>query len=383
MTVTATRAPGLPERYYAPDFTVEVGGAALDPATKGDVLELKVEMGLKEMTSADLKMNNYDDLTFDLKWSDSAQFRLGSQVHVQLGYAEQRLSMMRGYITTLTPDFPSDGPPTLTVRALDGWVRLKGSKPPEDEVTYRNQADWEIAQRIGQRHGLRVAVTRSGPVHDLVVQKNVDDGTFLQQRAGLIDFQTFVRTDPETGEDVLHFISPNDGRDAQPIRTFVFSWGSLRSTDTPPSLLEFKPTMAAGDQVQQVTVRGWDPTTKKKITQTASRGNTPGIPAIDDTSGPGTARTIGGSDGRKEVVVDRPVITDEEALKLAQAMLAERAYRFLTAHGKVIGLPDLRPGDNVEIGGVGKRFGGRYHLTKVTHVLNQQGYLTEFDARRG
>lgn len=382
MTVTATRAPGLPERYYAPDFVVEIGGAELDPASKGDVLEVKVEMGLKEMTSVDLKLNNYDDTTFDLKWSDAAQFRLGSQVHVQMGYAEQVLSMMRGYITTITPDFPSDAPPTLTVRALDGWVRLKDSKPPEDEATYKNNADWQIAQKIGQRHGLRVAVTKSGPVHDLVVQKS-DDATFLQERAGLIDFQTYVRTDPKTSEDVLHFVSPTDGRGADGIRTFVLAWGSLRNSDTPPSLIEFKPTLAAGDQVQEVTVRGWNPKTKKKISQTANRGNTPGIAAVEQTSGPETAKTIGGPAGRKEIVVDRPVATDEEALNIAQALLAERAYKFLTAHGKLIGLPDLRPGDNVEIGGVGKRFGGRYHVTKVSHVLNREGYLTEFDARKG
>jgi phage protein D len=82
------------------------------------------------------------------------------------------------------------------------------------------------------------------------------------------------------------------------------------------------------------------------------------------------------------VVVDRPVASDEEALKLAKAMLADRAYRFLTGKGKVIGLPDLRPGTNVDIGGVGRRFSGTYFVTKVTHVLNQQGYLTEFDVSR-
>jgi hypothetical protein len=32
--VTATRAPGLPERYYAPDFRVEIGGAELDPVAR-------------------------------------------------------------------------------------------------------------------------------------------------------------------------------------------------------------------------------------------------------------------------------------------------------------------------------------------------------------
>lgn len=380
MTVVApVRAAGLPERYYAPDFDVEIGGVKMDPLTKGDVLELKVEMSLTEATSVDLKLNNYED--FDLKWTDAERFRLGAQVHVTMGYAEQMLSMMRGYITTITPDFPSDGGPTVTVRALDGFVRLKGSKPPEGEVTYKKKADWQIAQQIAQRHGLRVAVTKSGPVHPLVVQKN-DDAAFLQERAAVNKFFAFVRTDPKTGEDVLHFVSPHDGRGGEPIRTFVLAWGSLRSTDAEPNLLEFKPTLASGDQVQQVTVRGWNPVTKKRISQTATADNTPGIPRVDDSSGPATAKTIGGAEGRKEVVADRPVFSDEEALTIARAMLSDRAFKFLTAHGKLIGLPDLRPDDNVEIHGVGTRFGGLYHVEKVSHVLNQQGYLTEFDARK-
>jgi phage protein D len=382
MTATATRSPGLPERYYAPAFVVEIGGAALDPESMGDVLEVKVEMELKKLTSVDLKLNNYDDTKFDLKWSDASQFRLGSQIHVKMGYAERTLSMMRGVITTLTPDFPADGSPTLLVRGLDALTKLKGSKPPPDKVVYHGKADWQIAQEIGKRHGLRVVVTEEGPVHKMMCQENIDDGTFLKTRADDIDFEVFMHTDPKTGKDTLNFVKPKDGRGSDPITTYVLAWGTLRNTDVEPSLIEFKPTLTAADQVQTVTVRGWDPQRKKAIKQTATPENTPGVSVVDDTSGPKAAGTIAGPQGREEVVVRKFVTTDEEALKLAQALLAERAYRFLTAHGKAIGLPDLRPDDNVEIAGVGRRFSGTYHVTKVTHTINEQGYLTEFDASR-
>jgi phage protein D len=289
--------------------------------------------------------------------------------------------MMRGYISTLIPEF-ADGPPTLTVRALDGMVRLKSSKPPAEEVTYKKVTDWQIAQKVAKRHNLRVKVTEEGPTHDLVVQK-ADDATFLKERAKLLSFEVFMRTDPDSGEDVLHFVSPTDGRGSDPISTYTLAWGGMRNTDTPPTLIEFKPVLAAGDQVQSVTVRGWDPKTKKKITQTATRDNTPGVPEIDNTNGPEAAEAMGGTkEAKHEVIVDRPVASEEEALKVAQTILSERAYRFLTGHGKVIGLPDLRPGTNVEIGGVGRRFSGTYFVTKVTHTLNQQGFLTEFDVSR-
>ncbi|MGO4362944.1 phage late control D family protein [Terrabacter sp. RAF57] len=382
MTATSTRAPGLPERYYAPAFVVEVGGQPLDPESMGDVLEVRVEMELKKLTSVDIRLNNYDDTTFDLKWSDADQFRLGSQIHVQMGYAERTLSMMRGVITTLTPDFPGDGSSTLLVRGLDSLTRLKGSKPPPDKVIFRDKADWQIAQEIGERHGLRVTVTEEGPVHTMMCQENIDDGTFLKTRADGIGFVVFMETDATSGEDTLNFIKPPDGRGSGPITTYVLAWGTLRNTDLAPSLVEFKPTMTVADQVQTVTVRGWDPKNKKAIKQTATPENTPGVAVVAGTSGPKAAGEIAGPAGREEVVVRTLVTTDEEALQLAQALLAERAYRFLTAHGKAIGLPDLRPGANVEIVGVGRRFSGTYHVTKVTHTINEQGYLTEFDVSR-
>jgi uncharacterized protein len=382
MTATATRTPGLPAHYYAPAFEVEIGGAKLDPESMGDVLEVRVVMELKKLTSVDLRLNNYDDTKFDLKWSDADQFRLGSQIHVMMGYAERTVSMMRGVITALTPDFPADGSPTLLVRGHDALSKLKGSKPPPDKVVYRDKADWQIAQEIGQRHGIRVEVSEEGPVHTMMCQGDLDDGTFLKARAEDIDFEVFMYTDPESGKDTLNFVKPRDGRGSEPITTYALAWGTLRNTDVEPSLLEFKPTMTAADQVQTVTVRGWDPQRKKAIKQTATPENTPGVSVVDATSGPRVAGTIAGPQGREEVVVQRHVTSDEEALKLAKAMLAERAYRFLTAHGRAIGLPDLRPDHNVEIVGVGRRFSGTYHVTKVTHTINEQGYLTEFDASR-
>ena len=152
-----------------------------------------------------------------------------------------------------------------------------------------------------------------------------------------------------------------------------------------PSLIEFKPTISASEQVQSVTVRGWDTRNKKAISVTASAPDTPGVSGKGQATGPAAAGRVGDekdSDARKDVVVDAPVATKEEAKRLAQALLAERAYAFLTATGKAIGLPDLRPGDNVEIHGVGKRFSGTYYVTKVVHTLNASGLLTEFTARK-
>jgi phage protein D len=380
---TASRTSGSPDNYYAPDFLVEVEGQALDPESKGDVVEIKVTLDVAEVASVDVKLNNYDDKSFDLKWSDDPLFRLGNRVHVKLGYVDSLVSMLRGPISTLSPEFVSDGAPTLTVRALDRLAILKNSRAPETEVTYKKKKDWQIAQAVAQRHALRFEHDAEGPVHELVVQRNVDDLAFLMERAARIDCKVFMKTDPKTGEDVLYFGKPTDERDGSAARTYVLAWGNLRNNSgVAPSMVEFKPTISSTDQVQSVTVRGWDVKAKKAISVTAKPASTPGVAGSGDATGPASAGKVGTTDSRKDVVVDAPVATEEEARQLAESLLAERAYKFLTGTGKAIGLPDLRPGDNVEIHGVGRRFSGTYFVTKATHTLNASGLLTDFTVRK-
>jgi uncharacterized protein len=377
----ATREAGLPESYYAPEFSVEVDGAELKQADKFDVLEIVVTMDVEELTSVDLKLNNYDDRTFDLKWSDSDKFRIGAKVLVRLGYAEELRTMLSGYVTTLTPNFPSDGPPTLGVRVLDPLVKLKGSKPPADQVQYTDLTDSEIAEKIARRHNLRSKVDDSKTKYKVMDQENKDDAQFLKIRAAAINFDVFMRTDPKKKDDVLHFVRPADGVGPDPIRTYVLAWGTLRNTDVAPSLIDFRPTIAAANQVKSVTVRGWDVDKKKPFEVKATPDNTADVMGQEGERGADAATQLGGKVGKDEVVVERFFATEEEAFQFAKARLAKSSYGYKTAKGKLIGLPDLRLNDNVEIHGVGERFGGLYHVTKVVHTLNDKGYVTEFEGR--
>jgi phage protein D len=375
MTQTRSeRVSGLPTDYYAPDFLLEVEGQELDPATKGDVLEVKVVMDQDNLTSADLSISNWDDRNFTFKYSETPTFDLGNRVHVHLGYADGLVSMMRGQIATLSPRFPESGPPTLQVNVLDGMLRLRDAKPAEgEEKQYENLADWQIAERIAERNQLRSEVTREGPVHPLVVRRDLDDARFLMERAKRIDFDVFMVTDPASGDEMLHFVRPTDGRDDRPIRVYQLVWGE--------SLIEFTPTITLSRQVTSVTVNGWDPDAKDAISATATAADLPGAAGGGGTSGPEAAAKLAGS-GKREIVVDAPVLSQEEAEVLARALLAERAYEFITGSGRVIGLPDLRPGDNVELRGLGDRFSGSYYVKKVEHTLGSSGYVTQFDVRR-
>jgi phage protein D len=148
-----------------------------------------------------------------------------------------------------------------------------------------------------------------------------------------------------------------------------------------PNLLTFTPTLTLSQQVGKVTVRGWDPRTKQAITATSTPEDLPRTTGGGDgQSGPAAADSA--LQGRQDVVVDAPVASEEEARELAKSLLRERAYEFITATGRIAGLPELRPGDNLEIYGLGQRFSGSYFVKRVEHSLSASGFFTDFTVRR-
>jgi phage protein D len=363
---------GLPVEYYAPDYLIEVRDQALDQEARGDVIDLKVTLQKDNIGNFTLNVNNWDDKLLAFKYSDGDTFKLGNEIHVRLGYVDNLVSVMRGIVTSLAPQFPESGSPTLTVVCQDSLVKLKGKMPAEGEQkTFVDMYDWEIAQVVAQRNGLRFNATQEGPRHEQVVQKNQDEARFLIERAKRIDFDCFIAVDPDSGHDTLNFVRPDDGRDGAPVRIYAFEWGK--------SLISFTPTLSLANQVGSVTVRGWDARTRQAIHYTATRDDLPGLPA-GGTSGPAAAADA--LNNRADMVVDRPVLSTEEARALAISLLRERARTFNTASGQVIGLPDLRPGDKVDIRGVGTRFSGTYEVTKVEHALGGSGFTTRFDVQQ-
>lgn len=364
-------ASGLPSvDYYAPNYKIEVEGKELDPESKGDLLEVKVTMDLKDLAHFDMTINNWDDKKLVFKYSDTSTFDVGNRVHVQMGYAGELKSMVQGIITSLAPKFPESGPPTLAISGQDNLVKLKDRKPKDGEQKkFVNMTDAEIVRVIAQRNKLVPQIKDPGTKHDIVVQKNQDDLMFVKERAKWVDYDCFIGMDPDTGKDALFFQPPTDKRDSSKVHVYVFEWGK--------SLINFNPTLSLNKQVGKVTVKGWDPNTKSIIKYTAGPTDLPSSGSGEN--GPSAIQTRLAD--REDIVIDHPVTSQQEAKDLAISMLRERAYSYITGSGQTIGLPDLRPGDNVELCRLGKRFSGSYYVTKVEHALGSSGYLTSFDVR--
>ncbi len=393
----AVTVPTASRRYgdfYVPRWEILTSGAALEPGILRDVKQVTYNDSIKEIDSFDLTVNNWDEVARDFKYVGAERSALGGtslqrlfnpcagEFELRLGYGGELSTIMRGSTTSLEPQFPNGGAPTLTVRALNVLHKLR-TKQYRDHWTDKKISD--VAEDIGRRNDpggkkrfplpVRTDPTakRAEPKLDYVAQDNQYDIDFLLLEARKIGYVVYIDTEPAgrgRTREVLRFGPSNARHPGVPDVTYELKWGI--------SLIEFTPKLSTANQVKSVEVRSWDRQTNRAIREKVDL-RSPGIDVNDDLlpllEAPGCA-------AREEVVVNEPHYTRQQAKRRAQAILSERLKQLVEANGTTVGLPDLRSGQRVRIRGFGTRFSGTYFVIKTTHTLNDSGYVTKFTARR-
>lgn len=388
MSATLPVEPFVGQDFYVPAYQIRVGGE--DVPEMSDVTSVTYADSLTAIDSFDLTVSNWDPDTHFFKYSDGNLFRPWTRVELGLGYyrygSDERRRMLTGEITTLTPSFPSGGAPTINVRGLNllHRFRLKQETHP-----FFNKTDTEIAQFLVSRidEELRKQFPQMSieiDSEDVRHNRQIEDAVpflvchnqypilFLMERARRLGYELTIRELPEGSEGrvVLGF-GPTSAIDRP---TYILEWGV--------SLISVQPTLRVADQVNKVTVRGWNPGAKKPIEKSATRADLAGERVVHprdlDLQEPALAQ---------EITVDRPVSSEREAEQFAKQILRQRASELVVAKAKTIGLPDLRAGVKVQLRGLGDRFSGprdrpfEYVVTDSSHSFSDGGYTTDFTAR--
>ena len=348
-------AGSSPPGGAVPDVSVRVNGKALPAPAQQDLRSVTVEDDVRALSMFALELHNWDGDRQQVTWSDSSLFAVGNEVEIWLGYVDDLSRVILGEITGLEPAFGVDGPPVLTVRGYDHGHRLARGTATR---TFVNMADSDIARQLAGRAGLGAQVRSTAVVPGYVIQASQSDWEFLQQRAGFVGYEVYVR------EKVLYFRPPEPA--APPADRLSLGQDITR----------FTARLSAQSQAEEVTVRGWSIKEKKAVVA-AARDTTAG----GRRSGPATA---GRAFGKASVAITSlPVRTKAEADCVAQAEFSEMALTFVEGDVVARGRPRLRAGTVVDISGAGDTFGGSYYVTSVTHTVTPgHGYQTSFTVRR-
>jgi len=326
---------------------VKIDGVDASEQFMLDLLHMTIESSLHLPDIATLVLH---DPT--LKWIDEPALTPGKTIEISTKVGQTTKVIFDGEIVELEPDFV---PATqqLMVRAFDRLHRLSRGRHVR---TFLNVTDGDLVQKIAHEVRLQTQIGPISRVHEYVLQKNETNLDFLRARAAALGYLLFVRG------KTLHCEPPSS--DGQPVE---LQWGV--------TLQEFHPRLTTVEQVEGVTVRGWDPATRQEIVGQAQRGH--GSPKIGEARSGGELARDAFNVPTQHLVTDRPVRSQGAADQLAQAVADRAAGRFIEAEGTCSGNPDIIAGSTVAIKALGDRFSGNYYVTSATHTYSASSYSTQ------
>jgi Bacteriophage probable baseplate hub protein len=388
------------ETFYVPRFEVYVRGQKLKASVIDDILQVTYTDSINDIDSFQIEINNWDADRQKFKFAPplktptvdySGIFEPGSKIEVWMGYQDNMRRMLRGVITSLSPNYPESGASTLSVSGLNELHQYR-----TEQHTYSwldgKKTDTDIAkdlcgrpQKKGQPGlGLKIDTNPSPDEKPdpIVFMSSEYDIVFLLERARRRGYELYLEDEGDTPK-LFFGLSLNPG--SPPV--YRLEWGK--------SLISFRPTLSTAKQIGAVTVRGWDRKANKAIDETYTledlwkeqKKSQSEIARLSQIANDYRART--------EVVTDKPAHTVKEARDMAKSILLKTDNRLIEATGSTVGLPDLHAGCSVEIVGFGvvsnkqektmgasSDFDGEYFITESTHTVGNGGYRTEFSARR-
>lgn len=329
---------------------LSIKGAPAPLPLMGDLEQVSVESSLHLPDVATLVLHDPR-----LAWLDDDLLAPGAALSITMRSGGSEALIFDGEIVELEPEFGASAQ-RLMVRAFDRLHRLARVRKVR---AFQNVNESDMIRRLADEVGLDARVAPTRVIHPYVLQANVTNLAFLQERAAMLGYLLYVEG------DTLHCEPPPD--DDAPL---ALAWGE--------NLLGFHPRLTTVAQVQQVVARGWDPLHKQVTLGQAKRGR--GAPEVGDRrSGGQVAKAAFNLPDSEHLVADRPLPTQALAQQLAQAVADRIAGRFIEADGVCGGMVELVAGARVELRAVGERFSGVYFVTSATHVYDADGtYTTRF-----
>ena len=272
----------------------------------------------------------------------------GTVLDLQLATDALPVSLLQGEADSIHIDPIAN---TMEIDGRDLTARLLDARTQE---TFSNQTASEIANTLAGRHGLAAAVTATstlagryyGSEHDRITlgqfSRSTTEWDLLTFLAARESFEVFV------AGQTLYF---------QPLAAaaapVLITPGDCLSLSLERSL-----TLARDIEV---TVKSWNTRHQAAFTQTARSSAQGGKKA-------GTPQRI---------VVVRPNLQPNDALQLAQQILADLTGHERVVHAELPGELALTPRSRVTLGGTGTDFDQTYYIAELDRHFSFQSGFTE------
>ena len=297
-------------------------------------------------------------------------FSLGSPVTVKAGYGSHVNDIFTGFVSKVNFVYGREEIPHVEILCMDiKGVMMAGSH--ENQMTSTNFGD-SINEIF--RKGVYEKMKSSGVYTQLSVtptpdKKNSEDNKESDRTievTGESDYEFTVRAAKRFNYEFFTDCGKVLFRKAKTPEI------TLMSLNTTMGVLKLSVEYDIIGQVETVQVRGTDYGTAELITAKQKLDNKISVSS--------KAKQI--ISGSEKIYVDSSVKSAKDAdYRLGNAV--ERiSYGFGHMHCRCTGIPELKPGNYIEIEGMGEPVSNKFYLVEVKHCIDdEEGYITELTGR--
>lgn len=313
------------------------------------VLSIVVTKEVNRISTAIIAFRDGSPAQEDFPISNSDEFVPGKAIDIQAGYHGEEEIIFKGIVVKNNLRARKNKPSVFEVVCSDMAVKMTVGR--KNKYFY-DSTDSDIINEIASAVGIQTDVEDTAVSHQSMVQYYATDWDFIVSRAEANGKLVF--TDDNT------LVVKKADLSATPELSLLYGG----------NIIAFESEMDSRDQFAGVKASSWDKANQKtvEIESETFAGDLPGN--ID----PETLAEVIGLDSFK--LDHGGSITDAELQAWADAQNQKSKISKIKGRIHIQGFSGVKPGQMVEIGGMGDRYNGNAFVSAVRHEINASNWIT-------
>lgn len=347
------------------EFSKNKGGYVVSDVT------VELTCGYEASVASFSIYNSFDRENGKFLWEGLKDyFSLGSQITVKAGYGSNISDIFTGFVSKVNFIYGGDEIPHVEILCMDiKGVMMAGSH--ENQMTATNFGD-SISEIF--RKSVYEKMKSSGIFTQLSVTPTPDKNNSESNKesdktievTGESDYEFTVRAAKRFNYEFFTDCGKVLFRKARTPEVTLMSLNTTRGV----SRLSVEYDIAG--QVENVQIRGMDYGNAELIASKRKLNNT-----ISYSS---KAKQI--ISGSEKIYVDSSVKSPGDADYRLENAIERITYGFGLMHCKCTGIPELKPGNFIEIEGMGQPPSNKFYLAEVKHSIDdEEGFVTELTGK--
>ncbi|NER12057.1 type VI secretion system tip protein VgrG [Leptobacterium flavescens] len=335
--------------HHVATFDILIDGQLVDPGYQ--ILSISVIKEINRVPSAKIILKDGDSADESFRISEEEEFLPGKSINIKIGRDGENEQVFKGVIIKHGIRVKESGETELILDCRDEAVKMTIGR---HNRYYENSKDSEIMEEvIGRYSGLSHEVDVTSITHLEMVQHHCTDWDFLLMRADAN--AKFVTAD----DGKINIKSPETNTD--PALAVLF--GS--------TLIDFEAEMDARHQWTSVEAKSWNYSGQDLFEHTLNSVplNEPGNISGENLSGTISPETF-------ELRHTGQAI-EEELQEWTKAIMQRSRLSKIQGRAKFIGFREIKPGQLIELQGIGDRFTGNAFVSAVRQDVYNGSWYTQ------